>query len=362
MPRKLALVPALIASLALSAGAEARSFVVTTTGNSPSVAVDAKGVAHVAWDSQEGDTSTTHYCRVPRAAKACAPGTERTFAPAAGDQDFGGPRLFLTGGAGVLIVTSRCCSGATGPDGRPHSEHVFAISSADNGGTFGAPAWIGTQRPDSAAYASGTFFSLGITGGGTGLQAAPVAGFEGRENTVTTMLATTSGIGLSPRGNVVAFGSGGKVYAGAMGADPNASPIAFRKIANGTDVSVTSGPKGADVVYRTMGGDSRIVARRYAGGKAGRLVKVSELGYPIFGTSTQDAAGRLHAAWRGLNGLTYRRSGKTGRGFGKPVKLAPLTGNSAFYNLAIAANAKGNAAVVYDGNIDAGRVAGFTTG
>src|SRR3712207_3233641 len=101
---------ALLATLAAASPAAARSFLVTKTGNTPSLAVDAAGTAHVGWGSVSGETSTTHYCRVPRKAAKCAAGSEKTFAPQVGDQDFGGPRVFLTGANGVLVVTTRCCT------------------------------------------------------------------------------------------------------------------------------------------------------------------------------------------------------------------------------------------------------------
>lgn len=352
----------LLAALAAAAPAAARPFTVSTAGNSPSVAVDAAGTAHVAWDTLGADeTSTTHYCRVARNGAKCLNGTERSFTPAAGDRDFGGPRVFLPGGRKVLIATSRCCTSEQGPDGQFHGTRVYAIASSDGGASFGAPAWIGTQEPGyGAAFGRLGFLSFGTAGGGAGVQASPLAGFSGTENVVTPKLVISGGIGVSPRGNVVAFAdSGQNVFAGALNGDPNTASIAFKSLGKGDDVTVTGGPQGVDVFYKTTGKQARYITRRYKGGKAGKISAVSEAGFPIFGTAGQDAAGRVHAVWQGDLGLTYRKSATSGRGFGKSKRLS---GKLGFFSLAVAANAQGRATVVYDSNKPAGRVGGFTAG
>jgi hypothetical protein len=361
MPRSSAVLLAVLVSAVVATPAAARSFVVSKDGTNPSIAVDARGVTHIAWDVIGADrTSTTHYCRVPRKARRCAAGSERTFAPVPEARDFAGPRLFLTGPSGVAIFMSRCCAYAAAPDGQEYSESVHAVTSADGGATFGAPAWIGTQRPDlGGAFGGGAFFAFGTAAGGPAIQAAPLGGFEARENVVASTLAVYGGIGLSPKGNVAAFADGDrKLFAGTLGADPNASPVQFRRLGSGVDVRVAGGPKGVDVFYRTQGGQSRYVVRRIAGGKAGKAIGVSEAGYPIFGNLAQDGAGRIHAVWRGVRGLMYRRSAKSGRGFGKPRRIAR---GSAQFNLQVAANRKGTATIAYDSN-GPGRVGGFTTG
>src|SRR3954454_14953096 len=108
MSRASGTVFALAAALALPAGALAKTFTVSNAGNHPSVAVDASGTAHVVWDvvdrpDADDATSTTYYCKVPRGATSCAKGSTRTFSPAAGEQDFAGPRVFLTGASNVVV-------------------------------------------------------------------------------------------------------------------------------------------------------------------------------------------------------------------------------------------------------------------
>src|SRR4051794_8718488 len=117
---------ALAAALALSATAQAKSFTVSQSGNHPAIAVDAAGTAHVVWDQvdkpdADDATSTTYYCKVPRGATSCAKGSTRTFSPAAGDQDFAGPRVFLTGASNVVVVLTRCCTPETATDGQSYT-------------------------------------------------------------------------------------------------------------------------------------------------------------------------------------------------------------------------------------------------
>jgi hypothetical protein len=364
MPRFCAAPLTVLAALAVAAPAAARSFTLTTHGNKPSVAVDAAGTAHVAWDEVDNDnTSTTHYCRVARNGARCLPGTERTFSPVPGDQDFGGPRVYLPSKGAVLVVTSRCCTSADAPDGAVYGTRTFAIGSADGGATFGEPAWIGTQVPDvGATFSRGAFLAFGITadGDGTALQSASLAGFTGAARTVTRKRADSGGVGTSPKGNVVAFAdTRNNVVAGALKGDPNFATIRFTKLGKGSDVVVTGGPSGVDLFYKTNGRDQRYIVRRYKGTKAGKIAAVSELGFPIFGNAFQDALGRVHAVWQGDRGLTYRRSAKSGTNFGKPRRLSAKT---KYFNLIVAANPKGQATVVYDSNGFAGRVGGFTAG
>jgi hypothetical protein len=358
---------ALLAALAATTGsAAAKPFVVSSAGNKPSVAVDGAGTAHVVWDSVAADdTSTTHYCRVARNGTKCLAGTERTFSPVPGDQDFGGPRVYLTGGGGkgILVVTSRCCTSADAPDGSVYGTSTWAFGSADGGATFDGGTWIGTQVPDLAAtFARGAFYALGVAGDGSALQlqAAPLTTFSGAPNAVSSKTVDSGGVGTSPKGDVIAFADArNNVFAGKLVGDANSAKIAFKSLGKGSDVVITAGPKGVDLFYKTTGDRARYIVRRYKGGKAGKIWAVSEAGFPVFGTAFQDATGRIHAAWEGDRGLTYRRSRSSGGGFGK-VKV--LSKKSDYFNLVIAANPRGKATVVYDSNGFAGRVGGFTSG
>ncbi|MFL5845682.1 MAG: hypothetical protein ACJ762_13415 [Solirubrobacteraceae bacterium] len=357
-------IPLLVAaSLAASGPAAAKQFVVSSAGNKPSVALDAAATAHVVWDSVAADnTSTTHYCRVARNATGCLAGSERSFSPVAGDQDFGGPRVYVSGST-VTIAMSRCCTTTDAPDGQSYGTSTWVTTSTDGGANFSAPAWIGTQVPDlGATLARGSFFALGVAGDGSALQlqASPLTAFAGPPNAISTKTANSGGIGTSPKGDVVAFADAkNNVFAGKLVGDANSAKVAFKSLGKGSDVVVTAGPSGVDVFYKTTGRKARYIVRRYKGGKAGKISAISETGFPIFGAAFQDPTGHVHAVWQGDRGLTYRRSGKTGGGFAKPRVLSR---KAVFYNLVISANARSKATVVYDSNGFAGKVGGFTVG
>jgi hypothetical protein len=368
MPRQALAVPAaVLAALALAAPAAARSFTVSTAGNKPDVAVDGGGTAHVVWDTVDaGGTSTTHYCRVLHSASGCAAGSEKTFAPRPGDRDFAGPRVFLPGGGRVVVVTSRCCSSdpGPGPDGQFHGTHVYRFLSGDGGANFDAGAVIGgTQTPDlAAAYAPGdTILAMGIAAGGVGIAGMPLNGFTGATNTIAPTLAISGGIGVAPSAAVAAFSDRSSVYAAQLTGDPNAAgawPV--KRIASGGDVRVTSGPKGPDLFYRVGSAHARyVVRRRSSKGTFGRAITVSETGYPIFGNASQDPKGRIHAAWIGTHGLTYRVSSTSGRSFGR---MRTLSTARRLFNLVVASDARNRAVVVYDSNAEAGKVGGYTAG
>ena len=356
--------PVLAATLVLlvaAAPAAARPFVVTNAGSAPSVAVDSRGTAHVVWDSVSADeTSTTHYCQVPRTARACAAATHRTFAPVVGDSDFAGPRIFLNG-TSIVIATARCCTSEIGPDGQVYGSREYVIRSQDGGATFADPAWVGTQEPGFGAALDGNTLITFATGdSGPGLQASPLDGFSGTVNPVSSRSLISGGIGVSPKGGVVAFtDTADNLFVAALTGDPNTANLSPRAAGKGSDVVVTSGPKGVDVLSLTPGKDTRYVIRRYANRRAGRAVQVSELGFPVFGTAVQDGVGRVHAAWVGERGLTYRRSAPDGRRFASPQRVSAKFG---FFALSLGANASGRAAVVYDSNKPSGRVGGFTVG
>ena len=353
---------AVLATAGCAATASAKPFLVTTAGNSPHIAVDRTNVTHIVWDSTSADhTSTTHYCRVPRGANTCAAGSERTFAGFPADQDFGGPRVYLSGPRNITVITSRCCMLVERAPGEAYATRVYAYTSTDGGATFSEPVWIGTQVPDvGAILGSAGFFALGITENGTGLQNMRLDGFTSATNVVTPELAASGGVGVSPKGNLIAFATANQVVrVGALRGDANTATVRFSVLANGSDVVVASGSKGPDLLYRTKGKNARYVTRRFDGTKLSKTTVVSEAGLPIFGTIFQDPEGRVHAAWQGDRGLTYRRSAKSGRSF---AKMRSLSRKFSFYSLVVAASPKGKATVAYDSNVENGRVGGFTTG
>src|SRR4051794_29744282 len=80
------LVVALVLAAALPAAAHAAAPVTIGPGVEPAVTVDsASGTAYIAWIGDESGTTSLHFCRLPRGAKACdvnvpiaVPGTSLT--------------------------------------------------------------------------------------------------------------------------------------------------------------------------------------------------------------------------------------------------------------------------------------------
>src|SRR4051794_27637714 len=337
--------------LAFAAPASAARFSVTSHGALPAAAVDGAGTTHVVWDAYDAGSaaSTTTYCRVPRKATRCAPGSTRTFAPVAGDQEFAGPHVIVKGRA-VTVVLSRCCSGTTTPT------RVFAATSSDRGRTFGAPAVIGSLGPDLGLAFTGTaLLTFGNSDVGIALQYLKLGDTTTKENVVAKGEAASGGVGAGPGGWVAAYaGTDGVVRAARLRGDVTATKPTFSVLGRGSDVRVTAGRNGAYVLYLTPGDRGRYVMRRYADSHFGGTIPVSTGAAPIFGNLFQDRAGRVHATWLGERGITYRRSDREGRTFGRARSLAITT--SEYADLAVAANAAGRATVVYARSATAGTV------
>jgi hypothetical protein len=126
----------------------------------PDIAVDDSGTAHVAWNVSAGIPADDLlvYCRVPRGAKACdvshtisLPGT-----------DFDGPQVVLTRSGAVVLTSGRCCFPAA---------PVFAVTSGDDGQSFGPPVTIADEfagGSDWEAVLGPGDFSLALSGGNSG--------------------------------------------------------------------------------------------------------------------------------------------------------------------------------------------------
>ena len=366
MPRWIPLLAAALVTAVIAPGASAAKFTISKSGNRPAVALDANGTAHVVWDAiaPGGQTSITHYCRVPRKAKQCQAGSERTFTPVTGDQDFAGPHVFLDASGGVVLVTTRCCTPVLGPDDTEYDTRVFRYTSPDGGSNWDAGAWNGTQDPgiDAALTGGGVLLTLGNPedGDGTTLQAMSSGGFTGAATPFTPLSAASGGIGWSATTTMLAYNAGKLVYRGDVTGDLAAPTVTVKAVAKGSDVRTDRGPKGPDLFYKTSGKKQRYVIRRVrTDGSLGRAVAVSGTAFSIFGDIAQDPLGRVHAVWASVDGLTYRRSNPSATSFSKATVLAA---KGTFYNLVVAANAAGRAVVVYDSNGDAGKVGGYTVG
>lgn len=130
----------LVAASALAGPAQAATQV--ASGNKPNAVTDREGTTHLVWNQDvNSGKDVMHYCRIPRGALKCA--DERTFVPFpaydAIDNDFHGPRVFITRFGEVVLLTHRCCENREGGD---RSVNVIYVS-GDDGDTFGARQTIG---------------------------------------------------------------------------------------------------------------------------------------------------------------------------------------------------------------------------
>ena len=93
----------------------------------------------------------------------------------------------------------------------------------------------------------------------------------------------------------------------------------------------------------------RYVLRRIDTTKArlGRTLVLTGRNFPIFGTASADAGGRIHAAWVQGRGLRYRRTSKSATRLEGSHRL--VAGNG-FFDLAVGAGANGRGWVAWDSN------------
>ena len=349
--RLLPLAPILVLAAAAPAQA-AHSFVLTRAGANPDVAVDRGGTGHFVWDERAADGgSVTHYCRVVRTGRGCAAGTERTFRPTqvtdpANNTDFDGPRVFVAPDGRVIVLTYRCCA-IDGPNF--HSAALFRFLSGDGGQNFDAGAIIGTTDMDDAAFGPGdAVTTIGTAAGYTGAQAAPIAAFsEAEAQLAPNVTAVDKAVAVTGSQAVAAIGNGRTFSVGVANGDPSATASwAFGPAAQGTDLALAAGPKGTFLLVKS---GSRYVLRRVDTTRArlGKTLALTGRAFPIFGTASADASGRIHAAWVQGRALRYRRTNKSAS---RLERTHRLVGGSGFFDLAVGAGANGRGWVAWDSN------------
>jgi hypothetical protein len=340
----------LLALLVLAPAAHARKPVtLSVAGRDPDVAVDAAGTGHFVWSSTDGEVTTTHYCRVGRSGRGCAAGSERTFLPGGapppqtgGNEDFAGPRVFVSG-ATVYVVTTRCCGVPGTPIG--FSEGTFVFTSPDGGSTFDGGALIGNVGPDDAVLLPGALFiATGTSGqGGAAVQAAPLGGppTEAEADLLPgrTLIAKT--LGFAGATLVGAFSDGKHAFTARLNAPPpNANdPAQWSAVPDGSyrDVaSLAGGKAGLYALVESKG--SRIGWRKYSAkrGKFGGSHTIAQR-FSIFENGSQDPSGRLHAVWVSGNGIWYSRKPR-GKRYQRRHRVAR---GSRFFSLQVAANGQG---------------------
>ena len=158
MRRTALAIACVVAGLVLVAPAGAATSLTIGTGHKPGVAVDAAGTAYIAWYGPESNTTSLHFCRLPRGAGACdvattiaAPGTTLS-------------RPFVTvDGATVRVVSYRY--GLTGA----RFDEIWEFTSVDGGATFDAGHPVGIAPFDEAVRGPGDTLTVATSAESTGL-------------------------------------------------------------------------------------------------------------------------------------------------------------------------------------------------
>ncbi len=363
---------ALLALAAAAAPAGAEPIVTMGTGEGrPAAVTDAAGTLHAVWRSEAApgpDTLTT--CRIPAGATACTLGTIQFP-----DQVAGTPFAFLRPQDGALVVV---VSGHTGAQ-----DVTYATVSTDGGTTFSAPAVVGTGQFEVVAAAlspDGASVDTMARVPALTWQRVPVSGAA--ETRMVDLRTEPGGKDTSfgfPRivflpdgrsmvvANSPAAGTRYRILR--AGADPyvNASWSAWgaARPIPGIEAVPASGPNGVwalaheailrgqgQLLFRLQG--SRFVRPRSLGTIGGPPVS-NDLGRRLIGSGrdfTEDAGGRLHAAWSsyGTCGprrqcILYRRNEP--RGFGPPVVYPLPMSFGAPDDLQLAPNAGGSGWLVW---------------
>ncbi len=340
--------------LAMTGSASAATSFRIGTGNQPSVAVDAAGTGHIAWDENRTfpTPDTLHYCRVPRGQTACAGGVRSFTLPLETTQ----PAQVLIPAAGrVQLLGIRCC----GPQ-----EGTYLLSSADGGASFSAPALVGTQSVVNDAV-PGPGASVSVAGGNPGVQfqntpLTPPAEAQEVQFNSTYLYDVT--VGLDPvRPIVVGWQIGSSSnnaayyrYSGAGNINLASSWTGPSIIAALQDTRLSGGPSGLFLMGQSGTGipqNNPYALRRWTGSAFAPVGNITATDRSIYENDLhQDAAGRLHAVWRmndvPTHRLRYAVSSDGGASWTSPSDIV-RAGN--IFNTRVGAAPDGTGFVVWDG-------------
>jgi hypothetical protein len=318
-------------------------------GQSPGVAIDAAGTAHIAYNAAyaDGVGQPLMYCAWPRGAKGCTP---RPIV-SDGQSPRAQPALVNAGPAPgeVSIVSVRA--------------GIQAVRSLDGGATFAAPAVIGGGKYFDGAFGPDGRMTLTFAGVGHvefherwlagppgnmaesqishGDSTEAVAGYDGVRPVVVAG-------GAYPGFAVSSWNGTGDVYDSAQWSGPF-------QVGQANDFALASGPRGLWLAYADHrgGGANRIVARKFSGSRFGRAHRVpaGRLGLPnvINMGFAQDPTGRMVAVW--FNSTQQRleyAASRTGRRWTAPRVL--IRGVDLPSDLRVALGPDGRGFAVWDEN------------
>jgi hypothetical protein len=356
-----------IAMIALASPASAATVVDLGAGDTPSVAVDPAGTAHIVFNSAGGET----YCRLPRGARACAAETSLPL-----PSRTGGPLILRRPSDGLLVIVQAAPAGGTTPT-------TWVRASADGGLTWQGPTAVGNQTVVSSA-------ALTVDGGGVfTLDPAAPAGLTFQASPFGA--SATQGVVLEKPVSGVTFGatSDARIAALPTGrlltADETARGVNWRFFAGGNALDraawrggtlrgaarpeLVSGPRGTYLLTQRGPGHQRggAFALRSFDAKRGhwRASRDAVADTTLFGTSSlfEDPAGRLHVvadtSGPRLSCVVYTRTGpKRSSWFGRSTTLYRTRRvRRAPQDSVAAANAKGRGVAVWQDE-DAARTGG----
>jgi hypothetical protein len=357
--------PAIALTIA-AAPASAAPVVDLGAGDTPSVAVDPAGTAHVVFNSPGGET----YCRLPRGAKACAVET-----PLPLDGRTGGPLILRRPSDGALVIVQAAATST--------SQATWVRVSADGGQTWQGPTAVGTQSVVSSAALSvdgGSVFTLDPAApAGLTFQQSPFAGppsqgvvLEKPVAGVTFGASSDARIAALPTGQLLtadetARGVNWRFFAGGNAFDP----AGWRggRLRGAARPELVSGPRGTYLLTQRgpghQGGGA--FALRSFDAKRGRwrASRSAVADTTLFGTSSlfEDPAGRLHVvadtSGPGVSCVVYTRTGpRRSSWFGRSTTLYRTRRvRRAPQDTVVAANAKGRGVAVWQDE-DAARTGG----
>jgi hypothetical protein len=284
----------LVALLAPPGAGAATSFPIGA-GHKPGVAVDAAGTAYIAWYGPEPGVTSLHFCRLPRAAGACAVST--TIAAPGTTLS----RPFVAVDAGTVRVVSYRY-GLTGA----RFDEIWQFTSTDGGATFDAGHAIGVVPFDEAVHGPGDTLLVATNADSQGLivQNVPLGGTTaGASQAVLSADHPYNGtVGLVDAGTAIAVFADGSGHAqfrrGAGNLNDPAGWTPPVDIGYADYPRLAGGPSGLFLLSGTE--TNMLTVRRFDGSTFAAGVKIADQGDDAQAHLAEDPAGRLHAVFSRL--------------------------------------------------------------